>query len=117
MNKTLTLHLIKLNCFVTEEDDDDEVYLKINGKKIWPLKEHYISMKPGLIELNVEVANVEQSKMVNVELWDYDALSANDLMGTFRLIIDKPGGPYNTDLTINKGKGDRARYNLEWKLL
>ena len=117
MNKSLTLHLIKLNCYVTEEADDDEVFLKMAGKKIWPVKEHYKSMKTGAIELNLDIANLEQGKMIIIELWDFDALSANDFMGTFKLIMDKPGGPFNTDLTINKGKGDHARYNLEWKLL
>jgi hypothetical protein len=117
MNRPLTLHLIRLNCYVTEEAEDDEVYLNLNGKKIWPVKEHYKSMKTGTLELNVDIICQEQNKMINIELWDFDALSSNDLMGFFKLIIDKPGGPYNTDLTINKGQGDRARYNLEWRLI
>ena len=117
MANTLTLQILKLNCYVSDESDADEVFLKIKNKKIWPLHHHYESMKKGSLDVNVDVKELAVNSMVEIELWDYDLLSANDLLGTFRLLVDKTGGPYNTDLTLNKQDSNRARYNLEWQLI
>ena len=116
MNKILTLHLIKLNCYRSDESDADEVFIKLNNNKIWPNKKSYVSMKGGAEELNIRITDLAESSDLNIELWDYDLFSANDLLGSFRLVIDKPGGPYNTDLALNK-ENVLAKYNLEWEIL
>lgn len=112
----LVIQLKKLNCYVSDEADADEVMLKYKGKKIWPLKKHYVSMKGGSQDVNVEIRDVPVNESVSVELWDYDLLSPNDLLGTFKLTADKPGGPFNSDMMVNKKASDRARYNLVWEL-
>jgi hypothetical protein len=117
MNKTLSLHLRKLNCYRPDESDADEVFIMLNGKKIWPAKRSYVPMKGGAEELNVRIKDLEVNSIANIELWDYDLFSANDLLGSFRLVVDKSGGPYNTDLTVNKSENIQAKYNLEWEIL
>ena len=116
METKLTLELLKLNCYISDESDADEVFLKFNHKKIWPVKHHYESMNKGSLTVEVEIGELEVNSIIEIELWDYDLLSANDLLGTFRITADKAGGPFNTDLTPNKKKSDHARYNLEWQL-
>jgi hypothetical protein len=117
MENKLTLQLNKLNCYVSDEADADEVFLKYAHKKIWPVKHHYESMNKGTLDLDVELKDLPPHTVIEIELWDYDLLSANDLLGTFRITADKAGGPFNTDLIPNKKIGDRARYNLEWQLI
>ena len=116
MENKLTLQLVNISCYVSDEADADEVFLKYNHKKIWPVKHHYESMNKGTLPVAVEIGDLPVNSVVEIELWDYDLLSANDHLGTFRLIADKPGGPFNTDLTPNKKKSDHARYNLQWQL-
>ncbi len=116
MENVLTLQLIKLNCYQSDESDADEVFLKFNKKKIWPSKHRFEKMKSGSIEINMDLKEITVNSMITIELWDYDWLSSNDLLGTFKIIIDKAGGPFNTDMATNKKEGDRARYNLEWQL-
>ncbi len=117
MNKTFTLHLVKLNCYRSDESDADEVFIKMNDKKIWPPKRTYVSMKGGSEELNIRIKDISENSSVNIELWDYDLFSANDLLGNFKLVVDKTGGPYNTDLLVNKNENVQAKYNLEWEIL
>jgi hypothetical protein len=116
MSNNLILHIVKLTCYISDESDGDEIFLKMNGKKIWPEKENFKPMKGGTLPVGIEIKNIPEKSVVNIELWDYDFLSSNDLLGNFKLIMDKRGGPYNTDLTLNK-KSDKARYNLEWELM
>ena len=116
MEKKLTLKLLTLNCYISDEADADEVFLKYKNARIWPVHHHYESMNKGSKEVNVEIRDLAANTVIEIELWDYDFLSANDLLGTFRLTADKPGGPFNTDFIPNTRKSDRARYNLEWQL-
>jgi hypothetical protein len=117
MENKLTLQLLNLNCYVSDESDADEVFLKYDHKKIWPVKHHYESMNKGSLPVSVDIGDLAPDSKIEIELWDYDLLSANDLLGTFRLVADKPGGPFNTDLMPNKKNSSNARYNLEWQIL
>jgi hypothetical protein len=117
MSDTFTLRLLKLNCYVTDEADADEVFLKMNKKKIWPVREQYKSMERGALPVDVEIKDIAGNSKIELELWDYDLLSSNDLLGTFKIIADRRGGPYNTDMVLNKKSGENARYNLEWEIL
>ena len=38
---TYKLHLIRLNCFRSDEKYGDEVFLKMSDEKIWPVAEKY----------------------------------------------------------------------------
>ncbi|MDH5399819.1 MAG: hypothetical protein OEX02_16830 [Cyclobacteriaceae bacterium] len=110
---TYTLRLKKLHCYLSDEDDADEVFIKHAGKKIWP-EGKFIKMKSGATDLNVELKVVKEGK-VEFEIWDYDFLTPNDLLGTFMIRADSMGGPYTTDM-IKKDKGT-SKYALEWELM
>ena len=105
--------LLNILCHVPDERDLDEIYLAINKKKIWPINKKYKQLEVGSTELNFDIKEVERGQTIEIQLWDYDLLSRNDFLGTFKLILDSPGGPYSTDLSKKDTKV--ANYTLEWE--
>ncbi len=112
----LKLRLLNLNCYETEETGYDDVYLTLNGKKIWPRKKRQQSVPIGTTSLNVEVNDIAPGTKLIIEIWDYDLLSENDKMGYVELYIDEPGGPYTTDMVADLVEAKVAKYNIEWEI-
>ncbi|QSE96149.1 hypothetical protein [Fulvivirga lutea] len=110
---TYQLRLLKLHCYRQEESDGDEVFIKYKKEKIWPLKSKYESMKEGSLDVNVDIAGLESGTEVEIELWDYDLLTPNDKLGTFKMLVNEKGGPFKTDLLVELGED--AKYSLEWE--
>jgi len=109
-----TCHLLKLNCYFTDETKQDEIFIKFNGKKIWPTDKKYIGVGLGDVDINVKLEGITPHETLTLEVWDYDLWSPNDLLGKCTMIIDKKGGPFSTDMVPIKGT-DKARYTLEWQ--
>ncbi len=115
--KSLTLNLSNLYCYFVEENSFDDVFLKLDGKKIWPKnKKMKHMMMDTSVELNVEIKGVKIDQQIVIELWDYDWLSSNDLLGTFSFTIEGVSGPFTTDMKRNKEETDKAKYTLEWEV-
>jgi len=114
--ETLAIKINSIHCYAYEESNGDEVFLKLNGKKIWPEAEKYHQMKDQSAEVNVMVLNLKTNEFIEVEVWDYDFWSPNDLMGKIRMLIDKPGGPYTTDMQLAEAN-QMARYSIVWEIL
>ena len=70
----------------------------------------------GNIDLNVIIPDLTPNEDLFLEIWDYDLLSANDLLGKVRMVPDRPGGPYTVDMTPISDK-EMARYSIEWEIL
>lgn len=113
---TFTLMLRNLNCYLPDESDGDEVYIKFRDEKIWPEDKGYEKVNSGTYPLDLAIPDLNSGDTITLELWEHDLLSPNDLLGTFEMQIDQSGGPYNTDLKINQKESQSARYNLEWKI-
>jgi hypothetical protein len=113
---TYTLILKRLYCYFVEERGHDDVYLMYNGRKLWPedKRQQPIAMDT-VTELNVGVNGLLDQQIVHIELWDWDFFSSDDLLGVFAMQIS-PGGPYTTDMEINKKETDKAKYTLEWEV-
>jgi hypothetical protein len=109
----LKCKLLKLHCYLSDESAD-EVFIKFNKKKIWPVDTKYIEMNSAEELLQVEMDAVEDGTTVEIELWDYDTWTPNDKLGVFRLVADGQGGPFTSDLIKEKGRG--AKYSLEWEV-
>lgn len=107
-----SLSLNRLHCYLADEGGDDEVFIKFNGEKIWP-ENKYKKMSSSSENLGIEI-KVEKGSVNKFEIWDYDYLSANDLLGEISITADSMGGPYTTDM-IRKGKG-KSKYSIEWSL-
>lgn len=111
----LTCRLLKLHCYINDEGKDDEVFLKYNKKKLWPDTEKYKQMSGGEEAIGADIADIERGNSIEIELWDYDTWSPNDKLGIFKMIVDERGGPFTSDLTVEKGSG--AKYSLEWEVV
>ncbi len=105
--------ILGLICRIPDETDLDEIFLKLNGKKIWPESKKYKRIKMGKTDLDFILKDVNPGDKVEIELWDYDFISANDFLGTFTFFLDDPGGPFTTELS--KKDTAVASYSLEWK--
>lgn len=106
------LRLLNLKCYLSDEADGDEVYLKSNGHKIWPVAEKYIVPKEESISVNLEL-NIQKGDSMDIEIWDYDLLSANDHLGSLTIHAEAHGH-YVNDF-VKRGV-DQSKYGLEWEL-
>ena len=107
-----SLKLLSLKCYVPDEADLDEAYLKIGGKKIWPESEKYVRVPHGDTSVGTTIGDLNKGDSVVVELWDYDSFSFDDKLGDFNLILDQ-FGKFETEL--KRHKGTPASYGLEWE--
>ena len=105
--------LLTLHCHISDESDLDEVYLKFDGKKIWPVSGKYQKMDLGETVLNISITRVTKGAIVEIELWDYDILSKDDNLGSFHLNLDSFGGGFSTEM--KKISKTQASYSLDWE--
>ena len=114
--RKLFIKILQLNCFITDEVGFDELYFVVKEEKIWPVNNTYKSVKQGSTEINVNIDNLLPDTQLDLEVWDYDFLSSNDLLGKVPLHIDEPGGPYTTDMIPNIEETDKAKYSIIWEI-
>ncbi|MFY0606959.1 MAG: hypothetical protein JXR10_09595 [Cyclobacteriaceae bacterium] len=110
--------LKKLQCIVNDEIDEDEVYLKYDGKKIWPEDGIYKGIDNSeTFELGVTVNHSDPNKVLTIELWDFDYLSPNDFLGTFDIRLGHDThGSFSTSMAL-KEEGSTASYILHWQFV
>ena len=71
--KSFTLVLNRLHCYFVEESEYDDVFLKYDGKKIWPKdKKQQPIMMDTTTELEVEIKELQRNQEVVIEIWDWD---------------------------------------------
>ena len=114
--RKLFIKILQLNCFITDEVGFDELYLLVKEEKIWPVNQSYKSVNPGSTEINVKIYDLIPNTQLDLEVWDYDYLSSNDLLGIVPLFIDEPGGPYTTDMIPNREETNKAKYSIVWEI-
>ena len=107
-----SLKLIGIDCYVPEEAGLDEVYLKLEGKRIWPQSQSYEQLPIGHTELNLDLGERQRGSTIEIECWDFDSLSFNDKMGTFKLMLDT-SGRFETEM--KKHAKTKASYSLTWE--
>ncbi|MFT6867048.1 MAG: hypothetical protein ACJA08_001887 [Cyclobacteriaceae bacterium] len=110
------IKLHKLHCFLNDEIDADEVFLKYKDNKIWPLG-FFKSINSGDInDIGLTLRHDNPEEPIIIELWDYDLLSKNDLLGSFKLTLGKE--TYGRFHATMKPEGDTtASYLLDWEIL
>ena len=94
------------------ESDGDEIFIKLNGKKIWP-QERYFSVGNSIkvkLDCCFDIRPTQQT--FEFELWEYDNIFSSQCIGRFYLRPDQIGGPFTTDL--KETPGNFARYSLDW---
>ena len=109
------IRINSVQCTTPDEIDKDEMYLKMNGQKIWPEGERYHRVDTGDVEqvgLELEV----NEGWHEMEVWDYDFVSLNDLLGVFRFKVDDTPGKYSTSMELLE-RNSTASYVLFWEIL
>ena len=106
------LRLLNLKCYLSDESDGDEIYILLNGNKVWPENQKYLTVLEETTALNVEI-EITKGDMLSFQLWDFDVLSANDLLGSLDINADRHGS-YNIDFS-KEGK-DKSKYALEFEI-
>jgi len=114
--RKLFIKILLLKCFITEERGYDDIFLVLNGEKIWPRMHSYKPVKPGNTKIDVIINGLESNEQFELEIWDHDFLSSNDLLGKVPLFIDEPGGPFTTDMLPNSEETDKAKYSIVWEI-
>jgi len=117
MANTVNIRLVSIQCFFSDEADGDEIFLKYKGRKVWPKNKWYVSMKDDIKKIEIELNDVPLDEPLVLEVWDYDFLSANDLLGKFTMVLeDSHHSSYQTNMVPTK-MGDIANYTLVWEIL
>lgn len=112
----LKLILANIYCFLTDETGFDDLYLVVSNKKVWPKSHRFKAVRPGRTKVNVEIPGFNPGDQIEVEIWDFDYISRNDLLGKVPVFLDEPGGPYTTDMVQNTQETKKAKYSLEWEI-
>ena len=115
MDKTFTyqLKLLRIHCYRSDESDADEVYLMLNGEKIWP-SQKFVKMRESSEEIGLEF-KIEKGSSQEIKIMDHDFVSSNDLLGTITIDTNSSGGPFTTEMKNNKGSD--SKYALEYEVL
>lgn len=106
------LTLLSLRCYLPDESDGDEIYILMNGDKVWPAKDKYLTVLEETTSLNVSF-DIEKGDSFDFELWDHDTLSRNDLLGKLSIVANSHGKFIND---FGKTGEDNSRYGLEWEI-
>ncbi|MEL6561998.1 MAG: hypothetical protein AAFQ94_27675 [Bacteroidota bacterium] len=109
----MKLHITEIRCNVNDEFDGDEIYLKYNGQKIWPSGLFKGIKTDETVSVNISL-DVPEGQFATIELWEYDLLSKNDYMGTFDMMINEEGGPFQTSMKLKK-QDFLASYLITWE--
>ncbi|PIB34190.1 hypothetical protein BFP72_01465 [Reichenbachiella sp. 5M10] len=109
------IKISSVQCTLPDEIDKDEMYLKYEGKKVWPVGDRYFRIDTG-DEVDIDMTLEVAQGWVEVELWDFDYLSFNDHLGTFRFNVDAPKGEYSTSMELYEEKST-ASYIMKWEVL
>lgn len=115
-NQKYEVVLLNLCCFMVEEKGYDDVYLKFEGKRIWPENAKKLPISEDTVtNLDVNLGEFVSGDMITIALWDWDLFSPDDHYGNFEIYFEGEEGRYTTDLTLNTRETTKARYRLEWE--
>lgn len=134
---TYTISLIGLECFKAEEIDGDEIYINLNGAKVWAAAPDKMSPHPDaddwvsqydfaggrkhshlgwvpLMPYNPEAfVFKDQSGASVLQLWDADVLSSDDLLGQTPIGPSQASGGNISVVFQRVGAHYRLTYKVE----
>ena len=132
-----TIKLVALECFKPEETDGDEIYIKLNGKKVWEATPDVISAQFDssdtvsqydfaggrkltrlgwfpLTSYNPEAfVFKDQSGDTVLQLWEADTLTSDDLLGQTPINASQASGGDISVVFQRLGANYRLTYKVE----
>lgn len=132
-----TIRLVSLECFKAEEIDGDEIYLKLNGAKVWaaapdkmaPIAVDHASVRQfdfvggrkqtaaGWVPLMPYSPDnftfKDQNGTAVIQLWDADTLTSDDLLGQTPVDATQGGGGNISVVFQRLGAHYRLTYKVE----
>ena len=134
---TYTIKLVGLECFKAEEVDGDEIYIKLNGKKVWEAAPDKMSARPehddwvshydfeggrkqtGVGWVPLAAYNPHEFEFKNqsgdsvLQLWDADVLTDDDLLGQTPIDQSQASGGHISVVFQRVGAHYRLTYKVE----
>ena len=110
------IKLKSITCHQPSETDKDEIFLKYQGKKIWPESSKFMRIDTNetlSINLTIDATTI----WMEIELWEYNYLSRNDLLGDFVFKSSNYAGEYTNDLKVTEEFIYKVKYSLLWELI
>jgi hypothetical protein len=129
-----TLRLLSLECMQAQELDGDEVYLTVDGTRVWSAGRYKMSsvlttddrcsqidFAAGRVLTHVGWADVEQEPLVFtrqaeptvVQLWERDTLTSDDKLGETPISESDSGRGEISVLFTGDGGSYRLTYQVE----
>lgn len=100
--------------FITSHSDGAELFIKFQGKKLWPTDQKYKSMASQIETMNIEIPLiVADGAWIEIELWDYNHIFPSSKLGVFKFLVDGKGGPFVAEL--NREATKTCRYAINWR--
>lgn len=109
------LRLESLVGYRQSESDGDEIFIKYKDEKIVPNDAKFLRMAKDPVGLNVEIELDSDEKWVELELWDYDRFSPNDILGKFKLLVDQVAETFTAELV--REQDSDGKYILNWSVI
>jgi hypothetical protein len=107
--------ILAINPYRQTENDGDEIFLKLNKKRIWPKDVNFVEVKgQESVKVNYPIQMGKLDSKIELELWEYDNILFSECIGKFSLLVDEIGGPYHTDMETLESK---AKYTLIWEVV
>ncbi len=134
---TYTIKLVGLECFKAEEVDGDEIYVKLNGAKVWEAQpdkmsyavteSHHVNQfdfaggrkhtRDGWVPLMPYNPGAfvfkDQSGDLVLQLWDADLLTSDDLLGQTPIDASQASGGNISVVFQRAGAHYRLTYKVE----
>lgn len=116
-DEKVTVRLNKLHCFQNNEERYDDIFMIHEGKQIWPVDKRHEDVPIGTMPLDVEIRDVDPNKELEIEIWDHDKLSPNDLYGHARLVPGTDTGMLYTVDMKPYSESEVARFSIDWEVI
>ena len=105
--------LLSLKCCHSTEKDGDEVFIKFENKKIWPVGAFARFKTNEEFVINLDVIS-DGRGFIRLDFWEKDFFK-DDLIGYFQFVTVGSRGIFSTDLTPCH-KDARPGYVLAWEM-
>ncbi|HAW50973.1 MAG TPA: hypothetical protein DCX54_01405 [Flavobacteriales bacterium] len=121
-DEPIRINLLSLNChFQVGSQETDQIYLKYNGKRIYPSKgAKFKRFSKGegikLENVSLQFSSKNEVDTVVIELWYRKNLIQNALAGRFFLMLNISEIGFSATQLIRSSTQEKSHYLLHWEM-